>query len=94
MVRKVLSAESMHRFYVQKVQLLGEADYAHLAEFVRWMFDDTRNDTQFPETVLFSDEVCFKREVVVNTHNTHMSSSENPHSTASSKVQHKLDINI
>lgn len=94
MVWKVLRAAKMHPFHVQKVQLLADGDYPLRVEFVRWMLDATQNDSQFPATVLFSDEACFTREGVVNTHNAHMWSSENPHITVSSKVQHRFSINI
>ncbi|GBM50286.1 hypothetical protein AVEN_219060-1 [Araneus ventricosus] len=58
------------------------------------MLDATHNDAQFLARVLFSDEACLTREGVFNTHNAHMWSSENPHITVSSNVQHKFSINI
>ncbi|GBM59861.1 hypothetical protein AVEN_50446-1 [Araneus ventricosus] len=58
------------------------------------MFDATQNDAQFQARVLFSNEACFTREGVFNTHKVHMCSSENLHITVSSNGQHKLSINI
>lgn len=45
------------------------------------MLDVTQNDSQFSFIVLFSDEGFITTEVVVNTHNVHMWSLENLHST-------------
>lgn len=48
MVWKVLHAENMYSFHVQKVHLLGDANYPLRIEFVRWMLHATQNDSLFP----------------------------------------------
>lgn len=94
MVWKAQGAKSMQPFHLQKVQVLGDADYLLRIEFVRCMIDASQKDPPFPTTVLVSVESCFMREGVVNMHIAHMWSSENPRSTVPSKLQHMFGINI
>lgn len=54
-----------------KIQLLDDAGYPLQIEFVRWrwILDATQNDSQFPATVLFSDEAALT-EKALSTHIT------------------------
>lgn len=85
MVWKVLRVENMDPSNVQKVELLSDDVYPLRERDLRCLLGATQNDSHSPATVLISDETCFTREGVINTHNSHMWWSENPHSTFSSK---------
>lgn len=93
-VWRVLRAENMHPFHVQRVQLLSVTDCAQRTEFVRWLLNVTENNPQFLENILFTDEATFTREGVVNTHNMHTWSYTNPHTVFPSNAQQKFSVNI
>lgn len=44
--------------------------------------------------MLFTDEASFTREGIINLHNNHVWSEENPHSIRSTKFQHKFSVNV
>ncbi|GBN51680.1 hypothetical protein AVEN_98922-1 [Araneus ventricosus] len=70
----------MYPFHIQKVQLLTKDDYLHHEQFMPRMLDITRlSNPLFPATVLFTDDTSFTREGIVNTHNAHMWTMDNPY---------------
>ena len=84
----------MHPFHVLGIQLLSVMDCARWVDFVLWLLDATENDPQLLVTILFTDEVTFTREGVVNMHSTHTWPRTNPDIAFASNEQQRFKENI
>ena len=73
---------------------LSASDYFRRLELVQLLIHTIWNDSYFPDTILFIDEVTFTREVVINPHNARTRSLENIHTIVMSKVQQKYSVKI
>lgn len=93
-VHRVLQCEGLHPFHVQRVQLLQPDDYPQRVVFAQWFINQSAADPHFASSVLFSDEATFTREGVFNTHNAHIWSSNNPHTTRSRAAQQRFSVNV
>ncbi|CAH1982818.1 unnamed protein product [Acanthoscelides obtectus] len=83
-----ISASHVHRdlrndhrrpYHLQPVQGLQPGDGERRITFCQWILDRTDNNREFLSNVLWTDESCFTRRGVVNFHNHHIWSHENPH---------------
>ena len=50
---------------------MGSDDYPSCLEFLLWFLQQTNEDIQFPDIVLFTDESQFIREGMVKLQNLH-----------------------
>jgi len=89
-VWRTLHAEGMYPYHVQRLQHLGPDDFAQRLEFCKWL-DGSR---QLHRHILFTDETQFNRDVVNNTHNSHVWEDENPHATVESSFQLRFSVNV
>jgi hypothetical protein len=80
----------MYPYHVQRVQHLGPGDFAQRLEFGKW-FNGSRRLRRY---TLFADDVQFSRDGVNNTHNSHVRSDENPHSTVESSFEIRSSVSV
>lgn len=54
----------------------------------------TAENHNFVNSVLFTDEANFSRNAIMNIHNNHVWSQENPHATVETRFQHNFSVNV
>jgi hypothetical protein len=60
-VCRVLKAQGLHRYHVQRVQALQPNDYIRWQEFCEWAIQKCLDQPDFLQIVLFADEASFTR---------------------------------
>lgn len=93
-VWKVLHENLQHPYHVQKVQALEPADFERRIQFSHWFLQQSAELPQFSSNVMFSDESCFTRDGLFNTHNSHIWDHENPHATVIRGHQQRFSVNV
>jgi len=92
-VQRILQEEKMHAYHYTRVQNLQEEDYPRRRFFENFL-RKVDEDPEFPSRVIFSDESLFTRKGIVNSHNMHMWSDENPQVTRFRNFQVRWKINV
>lgn len=90
-VRQVLKEQLLHPFHFQKCHHLLEQDFLPRVQFCEWLQNKGQN---FLSLILFTDEAGFSRDGVLNIHNMHYWSDENPHHTVIRNHQYGFSINV
>lgn len=93
-VQRILQEEKMHAYHYTCVQNLREEDYPRRRRFCENFLREVDEDPEFPSSVIFSDESLFTREGIVNSHNMHMWSDENPRVTRLRNFQVRWKMNV
>lgn len=93
-VWRVLHDNLQHPFHIQRVQGLHVDDYARRVQFATWFLQQEGEEPDFASKVLFTDEATFTREGTFNTHNKHLWSHVNPHSTRERSHQVRFSVNV
>lgn len=93
-VHRILKRNNLHPYHVQRVQALLPADYQRRINFCREMLRRCRQDRNFFNSILWSDESCFKRMGVFNIHNLHHWSVVNPRIVREDRFQHQFGVNL
>jgi hypothetical protein len=62
--------------------------------FYKWLFEKCVVNIQFVGNIMFTDEAGFTRDGIVTSHNTHVWVDNNPHTTVTSRHQHRFSINV
>lgn len=70
-VQLIIKKNNYHTYHVQRVQALLPADYEPRVRFCREMLRRHREDPQFFNKVLWTDESNFRRMGIFNIHNLH-----------------------
>ncbi|CAG4984840.1 unnamed protein product [Parnassius apollo] len=89
-VQRVINRNKYHAYHVQRVQALLPGDYEPILRFCREMLRYHREDPQFLNKVLRTDELTFRRTGVFNIHNLHFYSIVNPLIIRNDRFQHRL----
>lgn len=92
-VWKVLREQQLKPYHAQRVQALTETDYQPRLQFCHWFLERCITPN-FHSTVLFTDEAKFSRDAILNYHNNHQWSDENPHAINNSRHQHQFSCNV
>lgn len=92
-VHRILKQNLLYPYHVQRVQALTEDDFQRRLQFCQWIENKIVNIFDFTKNILFTDECCFTRDGILNFHNTHVWSDENPHAIFENKHQWKFSIN-
>lgn len=71
-----------------------EPDYQRRVEFCQWYVEKIRQDNNFRNKILWTDESTFTRCGIINLHNSHVYARENPHATLVSHYQHDFRLNV
>lgn len=91
---RILKRHKYHPFHIQRVQTLQPADYAPRVEFCRKMIQKWRENPNFFNEVLWSDESACRRDGYANLHNIHSWQLENPHEVREDRSQYQFKINL
>lgn len=93
-VWRILSANQMSPYHLQRVQAVTPEDYQHRRDFATWFRQQSAADPAFGASVLFTDEASFTREGTFNPHNAHLWALENPHGTRTRAAQSRFSVNV
>lgn len=93
-VHRILRRNNQHPYHVQRVQALLPRDYAPRVAFCREMLRRCRQDPNFFDCILWSDESSFRRLGVFNMHNLHFWAVENPRIRREDRFQYQFGINL
>lgn len=93
-VHDILTKEAYHPYHIQRVQGLLPTDYPLRVTFCQTMLNRQREDPDFFNKILWTDESRFERLGVFNIHNYHSYARENPHSVRASNFQHRFSVNM
>lgn len=90
----ILRGDRMRAFHFQPVQGLHPGDNERRMEFCRWLLLAAEEEPRFLNQVLWTDEAIFTRRGVVNFHNLHTWSHENPRQVRPRSFQREFSINV
>ena len=89
-----MKEEKLHALHYIPVQYLREEDYPLRRRFCENFLRKVDREPRFPSCVIFSNELLFTREGILNSHNMHLWSEENPRVTRLRNFQTRWKINI
>lgn len=92
--QRLLHAAKFNPYHVTLVQSLSGDDFANRVNFCNWALGKIEDDHSFFHRVLFSDECTFHNTGIVNTHNAHYWSAENPHWVRQVNKQQRWSVNV
>lgn len=93
-VHRILRRELLHPFHIQRVQALLPEDYPKRVQFCREMLRRSRENPQYFNSILWTDEANFRRTGVFNIHNMHYWAVENPRIIRDHHFQHQFGVNL
>lgn len=93
-VHNIAKLYQLHPYHVQRVQTLQPRDYAAREFFCRTMLRMMREDHNFYNSILWSDESSCTKDGFMNQHNLHSWQIENPHAAREGKSQYRFKINL
>lgn len=93
-IQSVLHADLLYPYHVQRVQALLPRDFPTRLGFCQWYLQHLGNNPNFTSLVLFTDEANFSREAIINFHNNHFWSHENPHAVVERGFQQQFSVNV
>ena len=91
---RILKRNEFHPYHVQRVQSLLPRDYPARLAFCQTMLQKYREDPQFLNKILWSDESTLKKDGYMNLHNLHEWHLENPHLMREDRSQYRFKINM
>lgn len=93
-VFSILKEHLLYPYHIQRVQALLPRDFPNRLEFCDWMLGMIEQIPEFLKQVLFTDEANFSRESIINYHNNHLWSEENPHAITEAHHQQHFSLNV
>jgi hypothetical protein len=93
-VLRILHSNRFHPFHVHCHQGLEDRDYPCRVDFCNWLTLNIEQQDDFLSNILWTDESQFTRDGVVNTHNAHYWSVENPHWLRETRHQVNWRVNV
>ncbi|KAK4322811.1 hypothetical protein Pmani_006476 [Petrolisthes manimaculis] len=93
-VWRIVNRNGLYPYHHQIFHALNERDYQQRVVFCRWLLTQERENNGFVAEVMFSDEVKFTRNGMVNQQNTHTWTTVNPHATTTRGHQKCFSINV
>ena len=93
-VWRTLHEQLLYPYHIQRVQALIDRDHAPRVEFCRWLLEECARNPLFMRMILFTDEVQFTRDAIMNFHNNHIWADENPHAIVQSRHQQTFSVNV
>ena len=78
-------------YHLETVHALTPADYPSRIRFCNWYLNQTLLQADFANSALFTDEACFTRERI---YNSHVWSMENSRATILISHQHRFCVNL
>lgn len=89
----ILREQQLHPYHVQRVHSLLPRDYYPRIQLSQWFIRKCVNP-HFLNNVLFTDEAKFSRTMIVNSHNSHIWSIDNPHAITQVNHQYQFSLNV
>lgn len=93
-VHRVIKEQLLHPYHLQSVQELLPADFELRLTFCRFIQERRAEDIHFHNKILFTDEACFTKRGVTNSHNEHVYADENPHAIRQRHFQKEFQLNV
>ena len=93
-VHRLLRVEGLYPFRYRPVQGLHPDDFQRRIDFCEWLLQQHEADNAFIAHILWTDEACFTRDGVFNSHNSHMWSESNPHAIRPQRHQVRWSVNV
>lgn len=93
-VNRITRRYQYHPYHVQRVQALLPRDYAKRVQFCRRMLQKHREDPEFLDKILWTDESTFKKDGFMNMHNLHSYALENQHLMREQRSQYRFKVNL
>lgn len=93
-VGRILRKHKFHPYHVQLLQELDERDYQRRHDFCQWALAKRREQFDFFDFVLFSDEATFHKNGSVNRHNFHYYDTANPLFVRPIDHQRRWSLNV
>lgn len=93
-VHRILKRHELHPYHYTRVQTLLPRDYPPRVRFCREMLRRIREDEQFFNKILWSDESSCRKDGYLNLHNLHSWQLENPHVMRQDRSQYQFKINL
>lgn len=93
-VQRILVNHGYHPFKIHLVQHLQPNDYQRRLEFIAFVSTQLHDDPNFLGKIMWSDESRFHNNGIVNRHNSHYWSTENPHWVRETHFQNIWGINV
>lgn len=91
---RMLKSLKYHPYHIMLHQELTDQDHVNRLFFCNWAAQKFYDDPTFFDRVLFSDEATFYNIAIVNRHNSHYWSAENPYWVRQVNHQHRWSINV
>lgn len=91
---RYLKAVRYHPYHITLNQALIEQDHRDRLLFCQWASQQIRNDGEFFNYVLFSDEATFHSTGILNRHNCHYWAPVNPHWMGQIDNQHRWSLTV
>lgn len=94
-VWRVLKRDGQHPYHFTTVQdLIEPIDPRKRLQFCQELLQRRQEAPNFFKRILWTDESTFTRNGIVNFHNDHIWSHENPHGKKTKAFQHKFSVNV
>lgn len=93
-ISRVLKEHKYHPYKPTIVQGLNEHDYPRRLAFCNWFLQKCRENRQFTQNVVWTDETYFSNCGIFNRRNTHHWALENPEIRAGRRLQTRFGFNV
>lgn len=93
-VSTILKKHKYHPYKLHVSQTLRPGDAERRETFCRWYINKVREDENFSNKVLWSDETYFSNCGLFNRHNVHYWSQNNPHINVQTRNQVRFGFNV
>lgn len=93
-VHETIREQNLYPYHYQKVQALSATDPAARVNFCNTIRMLHNGDQNFVRNILFTDEASFGHDGLINLHNEHFWSDENPHLSIERGYQNKFSVNV
>lgn len=93
-VSRILRKHKFHPYRLHVSQALTPADYPRRREFCNWYLQKIREDENFHNKILWTDESYFASNGYFNRNNVHYWAQENPHIHVPRRNQGRFGCNV
>lgn len=90
----ILKRHKFHPYHISLHQELHGQDFHNRTTFCEWARRQLRRNVNFFRSVLFSDESSFANNGIINRHNMHFWSADNPHWLRQVDHQRPWSVNV
>lgn len=91
---RILHKRKYHPYHVSLHQHFQPGDNCKRLDFCNWILNQTDENRNFLNRIIWTDEAHFSRNAQVNIHNAHYWSHTNPHWLRDSKHQYVWSFNV